>query len=149
MRALPILITADGAVHFNLRVGTLDAAQDAAGLAFDEMLGLVAALTHPEIRTVPYGLSKVRAAGAEEPPCVPRPAKTAETTVTVRIPLAQARRLSEGLSDLLCWAAGFTAACGDDVHRTPYGVEQTREARRLIRTAIAEATGEEPEPLPF
>ncbi|GJE01454.1 hypothetical protein [Methylobacterium isbiliense] len=149
MRALPILIEADGDTTLTLTVGTGAAAQTVTGLLWDEMLGLVAALSHHEIRSTYYGLSKVRAAGAEEPPCVPRPAEPAEPMVTVRIPLAQARRLSEGLLDLLCWSAGFTAACGDDVHRTPYGVEQTRETRRLIRTAIAEATGEEPEPLPF
>jgi hypothetical protein len=114
------------------------------------MLGLVAALTHPEIRTTPYGISKVRAVAAEDPPCVPRPAEPAEPMATVRIPLAQAERLSESMADLLCWLNGFRAALHDDqLDRLPMGIEQTREARRLIRTAIAEATGEEPEPLPF
>lgn len=148
MRALPIVISSAGSA-FNVFVGSGPEGQQSNGLNWDEMLGTVAALTHPEIRTTPYGISKVRAAGAEEPPCVPRPAEAAEPMVTVRIPLAQARRLSEGMSDLLCWAAGFTAGCGDDVHRMPYGVQQTREARRFLRAAIAEATGEEPEPLPF
>ncbi|ACL61089.1 hypothetical protein [Methylobacterium nodulans] len=160
MRALPITITADSDRHFYLAVGSGESVQRAHGLCWDELIGLVGALTHPEVRSVPYGISKVRAVAPPDPepntaqPCVPRREEPAappapEPMATIRIPLDQAEGLSSGMADLLCWAAGFRAALGDDLDRLPMGIEQTRETRRYLMDAIAKANGAEPEELPF
>ncbi|ACL61716.1 hypothetical protein [Methylobacterium nodulans] len=159
MRALPITITANDSGHFNLTVGHGENTQHATGLAWDELLGMVGVLTHPEIRSAPYGISKVRAVGAPEPdapaPCVPRhqepaPPPLPEPMAVIRIPLDQANQLSSGMADLLCWLGGFRAALHNDaLDRLPMGIDQTREARRLIRAAISDATGDDFAELPF
>ncbi|ACL58496.1 hypothetical protein [Methylobacterium nodulans] len=152
MRALPITITADDSRHFNLAIGNGENTQHATGLAWDELLGMVGVLTHPEIRSAPYGISKVRAVAAEEAPCVPRreePALTTEPLAVIRMTIVQAERLTAAMSELLAWCEGFRAALGDDPTRQPPGIEHAFAARNLIRTALHEARGDESGDLPF
>lgn len=54
----------------------------------------------------------------------------------VILPKAEAERLSSGISDILCWAAGFKAALGDDTGRAPLGVEDVRTLNIKLKTAI-------------
>lgn len=57
--------------------------------------------------------------------------------------------LSEGMSDLLCWCAGFSAAISDEPARHPYGVEAVRIVREELRAAVLAARGLQDEELPF
>jgi len=55
--------------------------------------------------------------------------------------LEEARRMSLGMADILCWAAGFRAARPDaDDH--PMGVFQVRDLRDALERAIRLAEGE-------
>lgn len=56
--------------------------------------------------------------------------------VTITVTREDAEALRYGLSDLLCWCAGFTAALGDDCSRAPYGVTEARELGLRLRTAL-------------
>lgn len=61
-----------------------------------------------------------------------------EPTVTVRLTLSEAERLSWGLSDLLCWCRGFVAACPEDTGRHPYNFATALDVRERIDKAIRE-----------
>jgi hypothetical protein len=135
MAGLPIVITPDDDRHYDIRQG--DAL--AVGLAFDEMLGTIATLTHPEITKGLYGMPKP-----------PRPAPDGETRIVVSLSVEEAQRVSESMADLLCWARGFRAARPDDSDAHPLGVEGLRDLRIKLRRAIGEATGHAVEAdLPF
>lgn len=58
--------------------------------------------------------------------------------VTIRIRVDSAEAMDDALADILCWSRGFMAACPDrDVH--PIGLEQLRDLRGRLRTAIRSA----------
>ncbi|ACL57604.1 hypothetical protein [Methylobacterium nodulans] len=161
MRALPITITADDSGHFNLTVGHGENTQHATGLAWDELLGMVGVLTHPEIRSAPYGISKVRAAagakrGESAPdvaPCVPRREKPpAPDMAEIRLPAETAYQIAAGLADLLWWAKGFNAARPTEAtttdDRAPC-LERLREVRSLLLGAANAARGVKDAEIPF
>lgn len=165
MRALPITIAADDDHHFRLEVGSGLAAQRVVGLGWDELLGLVAGLTHPDVRATPHGLSKVRAAGApeaedpEDAPRVPRredPARAAEPPpgmAQIRIPAEEAYHIAANLADLLWWMKGHNAAKAVDAEagaddRAPH-IERLREVRELLISAANKADGLPDAELPF
>jgi hypothetical protein len=165
MRALPIVIKADADTTLALTVGTGGAAQTVTGLLWDEMLGLVAGLSHPEVRSTYYGLSKVRVAGAPETedqeaaPRVPRredPARTAEPPpgmAQIRIPAEEAYYIAANLADLLWWMKGHNAAKAVDAEagaddRAPH-IERLREVRELLISAANKADGIPDAELPF
>ncbi|ACL57478.1 hypothetical protein [Methylobacterium nodulans] len=153
MRALPITITADDSGHFNLAIGNGENTQHATGLAWDELLGMVGVLTHPEIQSAPYGISKVRAVAAPERgevapdvvPCVPRREEPpAPDMAEIRLPAETAYQIAAGLADLLWWAKGFNAARPTDAtttdDRAPC-LERLREVRSLLLGAANAARG--------
>ncbi|MDP2358691.1 MAG: hypothetical protein Q8M31_21910 [Beijerinckiaceae bacterium] len=67
------------------------------------------------------------------------------TWITIKIDIAEARRLQHGMADLLCWVQGFNAACPEDRDRHPMGVEETRRVREKINRELGalEVTVEE------
>ena len=68
------------------------------------------------------------------------PARPAlERVVTITLPVSEARNLCAGMADLLCWIAGFKAACPDDSDRHPMGVHDTRNVRIFLMSAIERA----------
>ncbi|ACL59941.1 hypothetical protein [Methylobacterium nodulans] len=163
MRVLPITITADDSGHFNLSVGNGENIQHATGLAWDEFLGMVGVLTHPEIRSAPYGISKVRAAagakrgdaGSDATPCVPRRGEpwapqSAEPALTLSLSIPAAERVAEEMADLLCWCRGFAAGAGPHGIEGPRGVDATSDFRMTLVSAICAATGRpDPADIPF
>lgn len=65
--------------------------------------------------------------------------------VTIQMSMDEAERLSNGMSDLLCWCTGFSAALGvDDLDREPMGVNQTRDVRIKLMKAMDTAEAEAP-----
>lgn len=54
---------------------------------------------------------------------------------------SEAIALDNGLSDLLCWTAGFVAArSGTDLHsEVPMGVEAMRRVREMLKAQIIKA----------
>ena len=126
MASLPIIITPDDDRHYDIRQGDAHAI----GLAFDEMLGTVATLTHPEITKGLYGMPKP-----------PRPAPDSETRIVISLSVDEAQRVSEAMADLLCWVRGFRAARPDDFDAHPLGVDGFRDLRIKLRRAIGDATG--------
>ncbi|BAQ44360.1 hypothetical protein [Methylobacterium aquaticum] len=201
--ALSIIITPEGG-HFNVQQG----GQVSKGLGWDELLGQIASLTHPDIKAGLFGMSKTGSAAPAADRVVPGPAETASPSgtpeldlkaamarhhgrwryfdgtyhiftalpeqaldrigeleeqledakaaaggpparvlqggpwVNVPIELAQARALSEGLADLLCWLRGYSAASDPLRGDGPLGVDEARSVRILLRSAIQDATGE-------
>ncbi|MFE1598226.1 hypothetical protein [Methylobacterium sp. ID0610] len=122
MRALPITISADGDSAFGVTV----ADQHATLLGWEEMIGLVAVLTHAEIRTGRFGISKAAALVAAEAPCVPRreAAAAAEAAgepepAVLRMEATRAANLAAQLRELATWLDGFRACAGDDSTRMP------------------------------
>ncbi|GJE77482.1 hypothetical protein [Methylorubrum suomiense] len=62
--------------------------------------------------------------------------------VTLMLSVEDARHLSSGMADLLCWCRGFIAGRADDHDSHPMGVEQTRTLRLKLIRAIEDAGGE-------
>lgn len=62
--------------------------------------------------------------------------------VTLMLSVEDARHLSSGMADLLCWCRGFIAGRADDHDSHPMGVEQTRTLRLKLNRAIEDAGGE-------
>ncbi|GEP00579.1 hypothetical protein [Methylobacterium haplocladii] len=132
---LPIVITRDDGRYFAIEA----AGRRAVGLGFDEMLGAVVGLAHPELTTVP---AYMRGAGSL---AVAKDAPSA----TITIPLALAESISAEMADLLCWCRGFVTALPDNADRHPMGLDLTREMRIRLDVAIAAAKGIEPQEFPF
>lgn len=63
--------------------------------------------------------------------------------VTLRLPKADAERLSSALSDVLCWASGFAAANYDRGVSGPMGIEQLRTLNIKLKAALGPADFEE------
>lgn len=58
-------------------------------------------------------------------------------TVTITMSLDEAKRISAGLADLLCWCRGFKAAQReDDYDCGPLGIPQTRDISAEMKSAI-------------
>lgn len=133
--ATSFTVTLDGPGTFAIEA----AGRRANRLTFDEMLGALVALAHPDIGVMP---PLMHGAGSEH-------VAKAPTDVTLKLPLALAEVLSEGLADLLCWCRGFVAAAPDSPERHPMGVAETRDMRVRLDAAIADARGIEPKELPF
>ena len=57
--------------------------------------------------------------------------------VTIVLTTEDAERIEAGLSDLLCWMAGFNAALSpsEDHDRRPYGVNAARDINIKIKSA--------------
>lgn len=56
--------------------------------------------------------------------------------ITITLDPDEAERLSHGLSDLLCWCRGFSAALGENgLDRRPIGIEETREINIKLKKA--------------
>jgi len=65
-----------------------------------------------------------------------------QTMVSLHMTLEEAERLSNGLSDILCWSSGFCAALGElDSDRRPMGVETTRDLNIELKRAMNAAEG--------
>lgn len=80
----------------------------------------------------------------EAAPIAPRPAHA-----LVSLPLHEARRLSLGCADVLCWMAGFAAA-RPEATDNPLGIWQVRRLREFLDSAISKAEGRPlDEDLPF
>lgn len=62
-------------------------------------------------------------------------------TVTLTLSVEDARLLSSGMADLLCWCRGFIAGRADDHDSHPMGVEETRSLRLKLLAAIENAAG--------
>jgi len=63
-----------------------------------------------------------------------------EQVVTVKLSKRQAEWVSNGMSDLLCWARGFNAALHDDeTERAPIGITEIREFRLHLLGQIEDA----------
>lgn len=64
-----------------------------------------------------------------------------EPIVTLRMTKTQAESLTFGISDFLCWAAGFNAALNpsEDHDRRPMGVTHIRELNIALKRAIDKA----------
>lgn len=62
----------------------------------------------------------------------------AEETITITLDREFADTLSSGLSDLLCWAAGFNAALSpsEDHDRRPMGIHAAREINIKLKSAL-------------
>ncbi|WP_298704555.1 hypothetical protein [uncultured Variovorax sp.] len=86
----------------------------------------------------------MKAAAARLATVQPRPPGLA-----LRFTTDRAAVLSEGMSDLLCWCAGFSAAISHEPDRHPYGVEAVRIVREELRAAVLAARGLQDEELPF
>lgn len=60
-----------------------------------------------------------------------------EKMVTITLPLAEAQRISLGLSDLACWCRGFNSALApDDTSRSPFGAWSITEANIHFKRGI-------------
>ena len=59
--------------------------------------------------------------------------------ITITLNPEEAERIEAGLSDLLCWCAGFNAALSpsEDHDRRPYGVSAARDINIKIKSARA------------
>ena len=69
-----------------------------------------------------------------------READDGEPVVTLKLTKRQADWVSAGMSDLLCWARGFSAALGqDDIERNPIGITELKEFRLLLLKEIEAA----------
>ena len=64
------------------------------------------------------------------------PIEPPPTHIVVRIPIAEARHLSLGCADILCWSAGFKAGRGDDTENNPIGLREIRTLRTYLDQAI-------------
>ena len=66
-------------------------------------------------------------------------------TVNIRLSMNEAEALSNRLSDLLCWCAGFNAALSpsEDHDRRPYGLDGARVLNIKIKSAMDQAEKEE------
>jgi len=61
----------------------------------------------------------------------------AEPTITITLRRSEAEAWSYGLSDLLCWCRGFSAALlPDDFQRHPMGVDEARELNIKLKAAL-------------
>jgi hypothetical protein len=69
----------------------------------------------------------------------PDSAEPGEPIVTLRMTLRQAEKTAHEMADLLCWCSGYMAALGDNTIHAPMGVEQTRELRLALLSAIRKA----------
>lgn len=61
-----------------------------------------------------------------------------EGTITITLDREFADTLSAGLSDLLCWAAGYNAAISphEDYDRRPLGIHAAREINIKLKSAL-------------
>lgn len=66
----------------------------------------------------------------ERPPALP------PTHILVSIPIGEARELSFGCADFLCWAAGFKAARQDATETHPPGTHSVRALRSYVDRAL-------------
>jgi hypothetical protein len=68
-------------------------------------------------------------------------------TVTITLPYDKAEAISHGLSDILCWADGFTAGrAGTDLAGSgPLGVERARDMNIALKGALIDADHHNPE----
>ena len=65
-----------------------------------------------------------------------------EAYISIRMTASYAERLSNSMSDLLCWTQGFKAALGsDDYARAPMGIDAVRTIRETIMKAQRAAEG--------
>ena len=65
-----------------------------------------------------------------------------EPIIAIHMRAEHAEKLSDMMSDLLCWARGFKAALGsDDYGREPMGIEAVRTIRETIKKAQRAAAG--------
>ncbi len=124
-----------------------------------ELLAILIVLLRGEGEVPPYGPS-VNVEEAMHPrmprgigPEVPKveAVKPDPNVVNVPFNLAEARDISEGMADLLCWHRGFASArrADDDQRNDPMGVETLRRAREHIRRALNLAAGLADSDLPF
>ena len=63
-------------------------------------------------------------------------AEAPPTHITVSIPIGEARELSFGCADFLCWAAGFMAARPDATETHPPGTHSVRALRSYVDRAL-------------
>jgi hypothetical protein len=64
---------------------------------------------------------------------------TTEPVVTISLPLSQAQRISNGLSDIALWCHGFNAALSsNEEHRRPWGTEAVTDINERLKSAIKE-----------
>jgi hypothetical protein len=62
-----------------------------------------------------------------------------EPAVTINLSLDEARRISNGLSDLALWCHGFNAALSqEESSRRPWGTESLSDINLKIKAAIKE-----------
>lgn len=116
------------------------------GLDWGEMIALITSLTrspqggplYPMLTADEWADRKRQ--GAER-----AAARRAEEAafVTLRLPKFEAERLSSALSDVLCWAAGFSAANYDRGVDGPMGIEQLRTLNIKLKAALEPADFEE------
>lgn len=101
-------------------------------LTFGEMLEQVAKIgSRGEVRGRTY---------EESPAFLIKHGEIPHGYVAMVLPKAEAERISNNLSDFLCWAAGFKAALQpDDFLRAPLGVEAIRDLRINLSSAIEKA----------
>ena len=101
-------------------------------LTFGEMLEQVAKLgSRGEVKGRTY---------EESPAFLIKHGEVPRGYVAVILPKGEAERISNNLSDFLCWAAGFKAALQpDDLLRAPLGVEVIRDLRINLSSAIEKA----------
>ncbi len=66
-------------------------------------------------------------------------AEVDEPLVILSLPKGQAEKLSDAMSDLLCWHRGYAAGKGEDTSNSPMGVEDLREFRIALNKAITDA----------
>jgi hypothetical protein len=59
-----------------------------------------------------------------------------EPMVIISLPMSQAKELSHGMSDLLCWCNGYMAGKGGDFRYDPMGVEEVRSLNIKLKDAI-------------
>lgn len=64
------------------------------------------------------------------------PYESGEEPIAVLAAKSDFDQLSHGLSDLLCWVRGFTAALPDDPGRHPIGIEAVRSLNIKIKEAL-------------
>lgn len=110
------------------------------GLNWDEMVGQVAGLTHPQLRKPHYPMLTPEESAERERQLAVRRARSPEQPVAVAFSREQAERLQQGLADLLCWCRGYIAATVDDFGQTgPIGVQACRDLNIALKRAIDDA----------
>lgn len=137
VKPLRMVITQGHDSHFTMtygpaaadgKFGNPDEVKRSQQLAFGELLEMVAKIaSHNEVRGPVFD---------ENPHFMIKHGRVPYGYAAVILPKDQAERLSSDLSDILCWAAGFKAALGDDLSRAPLGVEGVRDLNIKLKSAI-------------